>query len=289
MVAGGYDGSTLSSIEVLSSESSIMSNKKLAELPDEISGKPSLFLHDDKILLCGGRGNENKCLMHENNAWKEHSTLNEYRMFASAMTTADGTYIFGGDGSKVTFEFLAKNSKAWREGRTKILDGFTRGCAVEVPLKREILLIGGLGPGPAETRILKFDIESSATFEVVYVSLIKERVGHTCARLPDTNLIVIAGSYNSDTVEFLNLDDYTITLGNPMNTLRRYHGMAVITIDNEDRLAVFGGNDENDDFLDSVETLNSRTRNWEVSDLKLKVGKETFGYISVPNDVILKL
>ena len=224
--------------------------------------------------------------MHENNAWKEHSTLREYRMFASAVTTADGTYIFGGDGSKVTFEFLAKNSKAWREGRTKILDGFTRGCAVEVPLKREIILIGGLGG--TETRILKFDIESP-TFEVVDVSLIKERVGHTCARLPDTNLIVIAGSYNSDTVEFLNLDDYTITLGNPMNTLRRYHGMAVITIDNEDRLAVFGGNDENDDFLDSVETLNSRTRNWEVSDLKLKVGKETFGYISVPNDVILKL
>ena len=59
--------------------------------------------------------------------------------------------------------------------------------------------------------------------------------------------------------------------------------MAVITIGNEDRLAVFGGIDEN------VETLNPQTRKWEVSDLKLKEAKVNFGYTSLPNDFISKL
>merc|ERR1711976_647643 len=92
-----------------------------------------------------------------------------------------------------------------------------------------------------------------------------------------------------DTSEILNLEDNTITLGNPMNIKRIAHGMAVITIDNKDRLAVFGVSDENDDFLDSVETLNPRTKKWEISDLKLKESKGAFGYISLHNDFISNL
>ena len=66
--------------------------------------------------------------------------------------------------------------------------------------------------------------------------------------------------------------------------------MAVITVDDEDRLAIFGGRDENGDYLDSVETLNPRSRKWEVmNNLKLKESKEEFGYISLPNDFISNL
>ena len=54
------------------------------------------------------------------------------------MTTADGTYIFGGLDSfgRKTFEFLPKNSKVWNQGGTKIPDKFYHGCAVEVPDKQ---------------------------------------------------------------------------------------------------------------------------------------------------------
>ena len=191
MVAGGTGNLTLSSVEVLSNESS-MSNEELAELPNEISNLPLLFLDGDNILLCGGYGNENTCLMHDNDSWKKHSNLNEWRNFASAVTTADGTFIFGGElrcdfGSEETFEFLPKNSKVWQEGRTRIPDGFSYGCALEVPEKKEILLVGGYR---TYTRILKFDIKTQ-DFEEMNVSLIQERYAHTCARLPDTNLIVI--------------------------------------------------------------------------------------------------
>ena len=114
MVAGGYNA------EVLSNESS-MTNKKLAELPKRISKSPSLFRNGDNLLLCGGYNNENKCLMHDNDSWKEHSTLTQNRSYASAVTTADGTFIFGGtEGteSEDTFEFLPKNSKVWNQGGT---------------------------------------------------------------------------------------------------------------------------------------------------------------------------
>merc|ERR1711902_408313 len=100
------------------------------------------------------------------------------------------------------------------------------GCAVEFPDKQEILLIGGDGPY-TRRRILNFDIETQS-FERMNVPLIRKRRAHTCARVRDTS-------------EILNLNDNTIRRGNPMNTKRSFHGMAVITIDNEDRLAVFGG------------------------------------------------
>ena len=161
---------------------------------------------------------------------------------------------------------------------------------MEVPNKQEILLIGGWN---TYTRILKFDIETQ-TFEEMSVSLLKERHFHTCARLPDTNLIVITGGRDSnfnkqDTSEILDLDGNTNSIGNSMNTKKIGHGMAMITIDNEDRLAVFGGQDENWDYLESVETLNPKTRKWEVSDLKLKQAKGYFGYTSVPNNFLSKI
>ena len=291
MVAGGLDGFRLSSLEAISSEPS-MSNKELTELPNGITWSPSLFLDGDNIILCGGNNNLNKCLMHDNDSWKEHSNLTQNRGYASVVTTVNGTFIFGGGLSEKTFEFLPKNSKVWQAGRTKIPRGLTTGCAVEFPDKQEILLIGGDGPF-TRRRILKFDIETQ-TFERMNVPLIRKRRAHTCARLPDTNLIVITGGYDNtinvrDTSEILNLNDNTIRRGNPMNTKRSFHGMAVITIDNEDRLAVFGGYDENDDFLDKVETLNPRTRKWEMSDLKLTEAKDDFGYISLPNDFIANL
>ena len=293
MVVGGWDGnSKLDSVKIISSESTL-ENKKLTELPKGISGRPSLFLHGKKLLLCGGYGGYEgeTCFSYENDDWKKFSSLKQKRPYASAVTTADGTYIFGGDLVELTFEFLPKNSKVWNQGGTKIPRGFQSGCAVEVPDKKEILLIGGYR---TYSRILKYDIETQ-TFKEMNVSLIKGREFPTCARLPDTNHIVITGGLDSDlnvqdTAELLNLQDSTISLGNPMNTKRRGHGMAVITIDNEDRLAVFGGLGENFVWLDNVETLHPRTRKWEIaSDLKLKETKQSFGYISLPNDFISNL
>ena len=142
-------------------------------------------------------------------------------------------------------------------------------------------------------RIIKFETASEA-FQVMDLSLLKGRSYHACARIPDTHLIVITGGYDYDgniheTTEILNLRDHTVTQGNPLNTKRDNHGMATITIDNQEQLAVFGGIDENFDSLESIETLNATTRLWEVSDLKLNAERHSFGYSSVSNDVISNL
>ena len=63
--------------------------------------------------------------------------------------------------------------------------------------------------------------------------------------------------------------------------------MGVVTINGEERLAVFGGEDENYRALDSVELYNSQTGKWETTDIKLKEAKWGFRFLSAKlSDVI---
>ena len=303
LVAAGRfsDGSQLKNVEFLSTVPH-MSVANLQKLPYGIYFTPSLVHQGEDLLLCGGSNNENKCLVYQN-GWQEHSNLTQSRSYASSVTTVYGTFIFGGIHSQETFEFLPKDSKVWKKGQTYIPGGFIAGCAVKVPGKPEILLIGGISKSK---RILKFTFLETemydggreitsfiATFEEMEITLQKDRRDHTCAIIPGTNLTVIAGGKNNenkhDSTEILNLANKTIDLGNPMITKRRSHGMAVITIKKEDRLAVFGGINDNDETLNTVETLNPKTRKWENSDLKLKEAKSLFGYSSVPHDFLSNL
>ena len=63
------------------------SNCTLPLLPIRISIAPSLILtQDQKILLCGGYRNFQKCLGLNKDAWQEHSSLNEKRRYAVSFT-----------------------------------------------------------------------------------------------------------------------------------------------------------------------------------------------------------
>ena len=61
---------------------------------------------------------------------------------------------------------------------------------------------------------------------------------------------------------------------------RSCHGMDVVTINGEERLAVFGGYDGRT-RLDSVEIYNTQTGKWETTDIKLKEAKSEFGFLGV--------
>ena len=53
---------------------------KIPSLPKGINIQPSLILtNDDKILLCGGKNNEQECLELKENNWVHHSDLIESR------------------------------------------------------------------------------------------------------------------------------------------------------------------------------------------------------------------
>ena len=65
--------------------------------------------------------------------------------------------------------------------------------------------------------------------------------------------------------------------------------MGVVTINGEDRLAVFGGRDELND-LDSVELYNAKTKEWETTNIKLSEPKCYFGFATVKlSDIIFNV
>ena len=246
-----------------------------------------MVAHNGTMLLCGGWNNEKKCLKLDHGTWKEHSTLNVERTLHSAVTTQTATFIFGGDYSDKTYEYLPRDSSIWLMGKTEIPGGFENGCALTVK-SQEIWLIGGW---TTEERILSFNVQSH-TFQVVPFQLNVGRDEHRCAFIPNTNKIMVTGGDNDDfldSTEIIDTENGNVTMASPMNSKRVDHGMGVVTINGKDRLAVFGGHDGRN-YLDSVELYNTQTEKWETSDFTLSEAKSAFSYLTVKlGDILSKL
>ena len=283
IVAGGVG----SSVDFLTGDRRI---KQLPNLPDRIYGS-SMVAHNGTILFCGGENNSNKSLQLDHGTWKEHCTLNEKRDLHSAVTTQAATFLFGGEYSDKTYEYLPKYSTKWLIGKTEIPGGFKSGFAIAVKSDQDIWLIGGFG---TKKRILSFNIESH-TFQVLPYQLNVGRYGHRCAFIPNTNKIMIAGGHGFlDSTEILDVEDGSVTMASRMNSKRVYHGMGVVTINGEDRLAVFGGYERFDIIerteLDSVELYNTETEKWETADFKLREAKYDFSFLTIKlGDILYQL
>ena len=249
-----------------------------------------MVLHDGAILLCGGTKNYQKCLQLDHGTWKEHSTLNQKRVDHSAVTTQTATFLFGGSFSEHTYEYLPKGSTTWLMGKTEIPRGFGSGCAIAVKSGQEIWLIGGRN---TEKRILTFNVNDHIFKELPH-QLNVGRFNNKCAFIPNTKKVMIAGGYgfNIQTLNstaILDTEDGSVTMASSMNSERSGHGIGILTINGEDRLAVFGGYDGRNS-LDSVELYNAKTESWETSDIKLNEPKDSFGYLTVKlKDILSEL
>ena len=267
----GGGGST--TVEVLIGD---LGTKQLPNLPDEMEAS-SVLRHNGTMLFCGGFYN----FQLDHGTWKKHSSLNTTRVNHSAVTTQTATFLFGGNDSRTTYEYLPKDSTTWLIGKTEIPGGFERGCAIAVKSDQEIWLLGGRWTGK---RILSFNVQDH-TFQELPSQLNVERVGLRCAFIPNTKKVMITGGFN-DSTEILDTEDGSVTMANPMNSKRTHHGIGVVTINGGRRLAVFGGYNGRSE-LDSVEIYNQAER-WETSNMKLKQPKCFFAFISVTlADVIL--
>ena len=273
IVAGGIGNSV---VDFLTGDLEI---KQLPYLPQGIDGS-SMVSHFGTILLCGGFGNEKNCLKFENGTWKKHSTFDKERVWHSAVTTQKATFFFGGERSRTTYEYLLKDSSKWLTGKTKIPGCFEGGYAIAVKSEQKIWLIGGWR---TEKRILSFDVESH-TFQVVPFQLNVGRFSHRCGFIPNTKKIMITGGCNDgylDSTEVLDTEDGSIIMASPMNSKRFAHGMGVVTVNGEDRVAVFGGLDDGGDELDCAELYNTQTEKWEMTDFKLSEAKYGFSFLSI--------
>ena len=291
LVVGGTGGTgseklkNLSSVEFIGEDCLI---KEFPKLPD-YSVFRSLVLHDGNILICGigdcnndGLESKRLCLMLKNGIWKKHSVLNHERLWGSSVSIKSGTFIFGGRprdiDAKFWYEYLPKGSSRWIRGKTRIPRGFVSGCAIATKSEQDILLIGGWLTGK---RILKFNVKDHS-FEELPINLNEGRFGAQCAFIPGTNKIMITGGSCLKSTEILDLDQGSIVMASPMNFARHCHGIGIITVNDVQRLAVFGGSEgtKGVKFQDTIELYNMQTQKWELSEAKLKNGRYGFGFIS---------
>ena len=297
MVAGGYSyGKMPICVQVVSGDSNI---KQFPSLPDTHEmqwpkgiGGPSLVIHSKTILLCGAGRNAEKCLQLDDDSWKEHSIHNyEGRFRSSIVSTHMATFIFGGRNAENTYEYLPIGSTTWQVGKTAIPGGFKFGFAIANKSDKEIWLFGGKDTG---RRILSFN-PYDHTFSELPTKLNISRSTPRCAYIPGTNQIAITGGdigYMSlKHVEYFDTKDRSISMGfreGHLNFPRTEHGIGIVTINDEEKLAVFGGCGEKFNKLNDVEFYNTKTETWETSDITLKEPNWAFASLTFkPSDLKL--
>ena len=278
LIVGGYDDNSLKTTEIISQGHTCSSNS-LPSLSTGISWRPSLVhTSEEETLLCGGYGNEQKCLELKDNQWQEHSSLKNERIHASAVSTPGGIFIFGGNDSRTTWEWLPKGTNQWQSGNSSIPGGFWRGCAVKIN-NYEILLIGGWR---AWRRVLKFDI-TTEQFTSLGDVLNHGRSSHSCIRFKDD--VIITGGWNSEylsSTEVIKLHDLTTAHSvGELFQARSSHGLVVVHFDNKETVLAVGGECA-EKSLDSIEMWNSTTMTWTTASMKLTEPKDDFGILSLP-------
>ena len=78
-------------------------------------------------------------------------------------------------------------------------------------------------------------------------------------------------------------------MASPMNSRSYAQGICVVTINGEDRIAVFGGYDGGKK-LDSIELYNNHTEKWEMTDFRLSEAKYGFDFLTIKlRDILSKL
>ena len=257
---------------------------RIPDLPESVKYHVLLLTpNGDNILSCGGSGNKN-CynLDIKGERWNKHSTLSTVRWYSTAVTMANGVYIFGGISSPTTYEILPKNNNGvWQAGPTTIPNGFQYGCGLKIS-EEEILLISGSG---TENRIINFNTRTNS-FSTRESTLQQGRRLHSCVLLNDLILVVGGRDANGNTLsstEVIPLANGIPRYGGNLNTARRYFGLA--TIGGHYKKAIsFGG--EGSRYLNSVEEWDEDTEQWKLAPYSLEEGKRSFASLAVPPQMV---
>ena len=282
MLTGGRGTKDESSIEILTSDS--RTKLQLPNLPYQDTNH-SIFNHNGTLMVCGGTDkNAKKCYQLLNGFWTKFSNLKGRRCGAHVVKTTEATFLFGGNQDPKTFEYLPKNGKGWKLGKTKIPEGFCFGSAVEVKSYQEIWLIGG---EENTRRILVFNLKTHA-FGELESTLKTRRELHACISTTlDGNevILVTGGRFSKQIVEIINTFDGSVTvLANQLVSRRFGHGIGILRIENQDKIVVFGGTDGTlDGDHSSVEIFDNETKEWKLDEnIKLSEARWVLGFCADP-------
>ena len=287
------------------------------QLPNLLTiGGHCLAMHNGALVSCGGHAGKNyrdsfgmglksslRCLQLDaiSRSWKFHSVLNEdkeyMRTAATAVTTKAGTFLLGFD-YPLKLEHLPEKAKKWRQVDFDDPDGNFLGLlnhtSAVVHQSNQIVWI--FGPENVSLlHLVKRSISKLAS------KLNVPRYNPRCSYLPNTKKIIITGGIKwipgpdgdgdfgepLEATEIFDTEDRTITMASPMNHMRYNHGIGTITIQGEDRVAVFGGTSTSNFSLDNLELYNAKTDLWELSKIKLKENYDEVTCVTVKLGEIL--
>ena len=280
----GPNDKTLNSVEVISSNPFTRSHFPIPNFPKQISGC-FLFLQNGTLMLCGGKngnGSSNKtCFQLKNGSWHQYEALKNFGTCYSneIVMTSKATIIFGNN----RFKYLPNGSKNWKIGKTEIPRFFVNGCAVEIKSKGEIWLIGGVGG--SSKGILSFNLDNH-TFKELPMKLKIGRMCHKCivTKIGNSEVILVTGGGEpygyGNSVEIINIETGSVTLSPSMNIKRVNHGIGTLSVNNQPRIAVFGG-DNGNHVENTMEIFDPETLKWDlVEDFKMNESRHSFGCLT---------
>ena len=131
---------------------------------------------------------------------------------------------------------------------------------------------------------LSFDVNSH-NFRELPFKLIKKRHNFGSAFIPGTSKIIVTGGISEleheRSCEIIDTENGTVTMASPMNCQRCSHGMGIMKVNGEERLAVFGGFGGGSDFR-SIELYNTKTQKWDFcTDVTMNIPRAYFGFVNI--------
>lgn len=198
----------------------------------------SIFLHQGRMIHCGGNINPGECFVLENGNWSHHSFLTKYRSCATAVSMKDKVYIFGGEDSTGSSEFLSHDSEDWQEGPSAPDNILAKACGARIS-DNELLIIGG---NTFWNRIIKLTTEDNKWHQTNIQLQDGRSGGHACI-LFNNKVIITGGIECSKSTEIIDLrnGDLLIRKGGDLQQARVFLGMGIVTVNNTPTLIAFGG------------------------------------------------
>ena len=279
----GPNDKALNSVAVISSNPFLRSHFPIPNFPKQIFGC-SLFLQNGNLMLCGGingNGSPNEtCFQMKNGSWHQFKAFKNIDRYHSKeiVVTSKVTFAFGIE--KV--RYLPTGNNDWKVCENRIPGYFVNGCAIEIKSKGEIWLIGGVGG--SSKGILSFNLDNH-TFKELPMKLKIGRMCHKCivTEIGNSEVILVTGGGEpygyGNSVEIINIETGSVTLSPSMNIKRVNHGIGTLSVNNQPRIAVFGG-DNGNHVENTMEIFDPETLKWEiVEDFKMNESRDSFGYL----------
>ena len=263
-----------------------------SELPDQRYGH-SMDLLQSTFIICGGfrappdykTETDTSCIGAESplGPWSNHSVTTRPRYGPSSAIAGGTLHLLGGSG----VESLDGNT--WREGPAPPFEIGQGSCSVKAG-DNVIIVIGGTG---SYMRVAQWNVNTNVWTELA--SLNVDRFGHGCAVI--NNNIVVAGGYSVGSgglssrslksSEIYSIRENRWQVIGDMNQVRQRLQLVTVNTQRTKRVFAVGGEDQDDNVLDSIEELTGSDGNdfkWTTTRIKLKQTRSEFAAIAVKKE-----